>query len=552
MNGFLTARSLWDRLESDHTPYLTRAREASALTLPYLIPPEGASGATRLPTPHQSIGARGVINVSSKLLMSLFPPSVPFFSLQVDEGLLMKSIREMLENAGLVDEEQASTGQLSQAAEQMTVKIREETKQSVLSSEHRIAMEFDNKAYRSPLHAALQHLVVGGNVATFERKDGSLRMFSLPNYRCDRRPNGRVDTVIVRETMHPGQVPEELRHVSANAPKIYGGPVEHKPVTLYTCAKHLGNDKYEVWQEVEGESKASERLYPFGSKPIEWEDLPLDAIPMNQEDEGSAYGRGMVEAYQGDLESLDGLMQNILEGSANASRLLWLVNPHSQFRTRVKDLATAPNGAFRIGSAEDVTALTLDKGADFSIAWSTAQDIKSRLEQAFLLNQPREAERVTAEEIRERAAQLEDTLGGTYSNLAVRLQMPMVRRIMRRLEREGRLNEMPEGVVQPKVVAGLEALGRGHELNRMRAFAAEGAQTLGPETFAAHVNGTEWLLRVATAAGIDAAGVIKSQEEVLQERQQQNQQAIMEKGTPNAVSALGKIASSDAQGGPTQ
>ena len=44
--------------------------------------------------------------------------------------------------------------------------------------------------------------------------------------------------------------------------------------------------------------------------------------------------------------------------------------------------------------------LQVQKQADFSVALSRISDLENRLNQVFLIFQPRQAERVTAEEIR--------------------------------------------------------------------------------------------------------------------------------------------------------
>ena len=43
------------------------------------------TGAQRFVTPYQSVGARGVNNLSSALLLSLLPPNSPFFRLVLDK-----------------------------------------------------------------------------------------------------------------------------------------------------------------------------------------------------------------------------------------------------------------------------------------------------------------------------------------------------------------------------------------------------------------------------------------------------------------------------------
>ena len=61
-------------LESDRDYYLERARTAAGLTIPYLIPisnePTGRENNT-FPLPWNGIGARGVHNLASRLLLAL-------------------------------------------------------------------------------------------------------------------------------------------------------------------------------------------------------------------------------------------------------------------------------------------------------------------------------------------------------------------------------------------------------------------------------------------------------------------------------------------------
>ena len=61
------------------------------MTIPTLYPHKGSSEATQFDTPYQSIGARGTMNLASKLMLALFPPHSPFFRLSVDD-LVYKQI----------------------------------------------------------------------------------------------------------------------------------------------------------------------------------------------------------------------------------------------------------------------------------------------------------------------------------------------------------------------------------------------------------------------------------------------------------------------------
>jgi hypothetical protein len=69
-----TAKQRYEKLQADRQHYLDRARECSELTIPTLIPDDGFESSSELYTPFQSVGARGVNNLASKLLLLLLPP----------------------------------------------------------------------------------------------------------------------------------------------------------------------------------------------------------------------------------------------------------------------------------------------------------------------------------------------------------------------------------------------------------------------------------------------------------------------------------------------
>ena len=64
--------------------FLDRARECSEVTIPTLIPDDSETSSQKFSTPYQGVGARGVNNLASKLLLSLLPPNSPFFRLSID------------------------------------------------------------------------------------------------------------------------------------------------------------------------------------------------------------------------------------------------------------------------------------------------------------------------------------------------------------------------------------------------------------------------------------------------------------------------------------
>ena len=139
------------------------------------------------------------------------------------------------------------------------------------------------------------------------------------------------------------------------------------------------------------------------------------------------------------------------------------------------------------------------------------------------------------------AQELEDVLGGVYSILSQEFQMPLVNRLMNRMSKAGRLPKLPKDIIKTTIVTGLEALGRGHDLNKLDSFIQGAAQLLG-DSFPTYVNMSDYLKRRATSLGIDVEGLIKTEEEIEQEKQQAAQQQMAQQVAPNMATAAGKMA----------
>ena len=189
-------------------------------------------------------------------------------------------------------------------------------------------------------------------------------------------------------------------------------------------------------------------------------------------------------------------------------------------------MARASNGSIVAGNPNDVAPLQMQKQADLTVALNTIARIEQRLSFAFLLNSSIQAgtqgrDRVTAEEIRMFAQELETGLGGVYSILSVELQLPMVHRKMALMERQGRLPKLPKDIVKPRITTGLDALGRGNDKVKLIEFIQTLAQTLGPEVMSKFVNNQELITRLAASDGLDTYKLIKSEEDLVAEEQQQ-------------------------------
>ncbi len=507
------AHALYERLATDREPFLIRARDCSKHTIPSLIPPAGQGVSAKLPQPYSSVGARGVNNLAGKLLITLLPPSSGFFRYLPDQSVLQQ-IR-------------------SQEQGDQTEGSLETTLEEALSDmETAIHKDIERRALRAPANEGFKHLIVGGNCLMYlpRRKKKteapkSLRVFPLSMYVTDRDHEGNVMDIIVKECVSPRTLPFAIRAVVESEMK----EKSDTDVDLYTWIRRE-EDQWKIHQEVKGVIVPdSEGTYPLDKCP--WIPLRWTRI------DGESYGRGLCEEYYGDLTSHESLSQSVILGSAAAARVLILVNPAGH--TKLRDVQNAPNLAVRAGHKDDITVASLEKYADFSVAMNTAAGIEKRLEQAFLLNSSvqRDGERVTAEEIRFLAKELEDALGGVYSVLSSEFQLPLVQLVQAQMEHEGSLPTLPSGSVSPTIVAGLDALGRTHELERLDAFVGGAVQVLGPQVVQAIIP-EEYMKRRAVALGVKPKGLIKTAEQMQAEQQAAMQSQVAQKLGPAAIKAV--------------
>ena len=493
-----TAKSRYAKLDGDRRPYTDRAEKCAKYTIPMAFPKSTDSSSTNYETPYQSIGARGVNNLTSKLMLALFPPNAPFFRL---------ALGDEIENA--LGDDSATKQQWEEALSKI---------------ERKITSYMETHQIRTTANEALLQLVIAGNVLVFlPPAEGGMRVYRLNSYVVSRDGIGNVLEIIAKESLAYGALPQEAQSAIGE-----NGAVDaDRAYDVYTHT-YLEGDVYKSYQEIEGKIIAgSEQEYPKDKSP--W--IPLRLKKMD----GESYGRSFVDEYLGDLKVLEALSKSVAQVAAVASNIIYLVNPNSV--TRVSELSKAKSGDFIRGKIEDIQILQVNKTSDLQITENAIQSIEGRLSYAFLLNSAvqRNAERVTAEEIRYVANELEDTVGSIYSILSQEFQLPLVKRFMIQMTREGAIPDLPQGSkgVEPLIVTGIEALGRGHDLTKLDTFIRY-AQVF-PEAFQTSVKQGEILRQIATALGIDSSAVVKSDEEVQQEQQQQMQMQMAQQAIPQVA-----------------
>ena len=501
----MIARERYNQLSTGRQQFLDKAVECSKLTLPYLIHEDISSKPNHrsLSVPWQSVGAKCVVTLAAKLMLAILPPQTTFFKLQVREDKL---------------------------GEEFSPEIRSELDLSFSKMERMIMDYIAASNDRVAIHQALKHLIVAGNALVFMSKDG-LKTYPLSRYVVNRDGNGNVIEIVTKELISRKVLDFDLPEQQPNSVVDETGS-DKDDVEVYTCVKLDKSSGRWVWYQ-----EAFDQIIPDSRSTAPKNASPWLVLRFNTVD-GEDYGRGRVEEFLGDLKSLDGLSQSLIEGAAAASKVVFLVSPSST--TKPATIAKAGNGAIVQGRPEDVAVIQVGKTADFSTAANMAQGIEKRLLEAFLVMNIRNAERVTAEEVRLTQLELEQQLGGIFSLLTIEFLIPYLNRTLLVLQRSNEIPKLPKDIVRPTIVAGVNALGRGQDRESLTQFIGTIAQTLGPEALMQFINPSEAIKRLAAAQGIDILNLVKTEQQMQEEMQMQQQAQVQQ----SLVDQAGQMANS--------
>ena len=481
-----TVEQIYGQLEGERDVLINRTEEYAEWTLPTIFPRTGSTESDELQNDVQSFGAQAVNHLSNKLMIGLFNPSKSFFRLDATEEFKQQLAAQ---------------------------NVSEEVIQSALQGAERESVkELDRLGAREPFTLLLQLLIVTGNALLHFPKDGELEAYSMRNYVIKRDIKGFPYLMILCDE----------KKLEAFSPKVQAELNKNpdndadKDVKLYTEIKwDYSTKKYYVNQYAEDVKITDEKAQGVYTK----ENCPYVPLVWKLV-RGQNWGRGLVEDYAGDFHSLSSAERSSLEIVGIIAQVKGLVNPAGL--TDVNELNDTVNGQWCSGRPEDVDMLTFDKLHDKLAALEAYIDKKERrLSKAFLMDssQIRDAERVTAEEIRLVARDLEMSLGGVYTRLAQTFQLPIARLLLQKIDFKIKGEQ-----VEPIITTGLSALSRSGDLDSFRLFAQDASilASLDPEV-RAELSIPRILNFIATNNNFDIEVAFKTEEE-----QQAAQQAQME------------------------
>ena len=420
-----TIEKRYKALSVKREPFLTRARTFSSYTVPNLYPTNfglGNQGSGANTTGWQSFGSDCVSSITNKLVMTLFPPHQQFARLE-----LTPQAKEALveEDLNVIEQESSLTNVEKQAL-----------------------LEHERIAGRVGLGETLEHLVVGGSSCLYMPDDGNLITYPLDRFVNRRDKSGNLLELIIEESkavdmfdpavqaIIKAKRNDKSRHAKANT--------ETDEVNLYTHAV-FKNGFYHIRQEVVGEPIGKE----YRVKP---ENFPFIVLRWKT-NYGEDYGRSLVEQFAGDFHVIQFLSEAIAKGMILMADVKYLVKAGSI--TDIDHLIESPTGEFVYGNIDDIGILQLEKYADFSPIANVLDKYERRVGVRFMKGSQRDAERVTAFEVRRDALQMEQSLGGAYTLLATTLQRPYFQLLLNRID-----FNLPDNLVNTVITTGIEALSK--------------------------------------------------------------------------------------------
>jgi len=486
----------WQQLDGTRKGMLTRFEQYASVTIPKVCLPDNVTQNTAsIQHDWSSVGAQAVNHLTNKMAMALFQPGLPFFRLDTN-----KAFKKQMAEQGITDEV-----------------IRE----ILVRGEQDALAVMDQKAMRPKLHEALRSLIVVGNSLLDLLDEAAPRVIGIKNYVVKRSISGAPQEILHRERVLYNELTEK---VQAAVPKGHDSESSYVDYVRWFRRKadkwelrtsvdnvDLGNDFAQTWD-----------VDKFAVYPLVW-DLA---------DEHD-YGTGLVEDYAGDFGTLSTLSESELKAAILVSDFRWLANPAGV--GDIEEFKNSSTGDVIPGVATDLSLVAHVSTNALQQIGVSAERVIQRIGRAFLLGSAvtRDAERVTAEEIRMQANELETSLGGVYSRLAVDMQLPLATYLLRQVD-----VEVGGTALVPTVVTGLAALSRNAEAQQLGLFLAaiSNIGNVSP-VIAERIKLSAIISTLASAYGITPSTYVYTDSEVAQQRQAAQaaqQEAMAQEAAANA------------------
>lgn len=480
-------QALFKKLDGEKSTLVCNCVKYAGWTIPSLFPEDTTTLHEEFTNDYQSIGARATNHLANKLTLALFAPSRPFFRLDVEDSYQ----RELTEKG-----------------------VKEDIQLAAFSRAERRAMKrMLTRGIRVSMPMAMKLLIVTGNALKYFPVDGSkAQVYNLRDYCIKRDLSGTALDIVTQDRKSLGTLPQEMQEaLKVRSPEL----TEDSDVTLYTRVR-LHDKRYHVFQAL--------NEVPYGNVHGSYTKMQSPWIPMVWSlSRGKDYGTGLVEEYAGDFHALSTLSEAMVVGAAIAADIKFLVDPTGS--TDYEMLNNSPSGSYVPGRADEISTVQTDKQNDWGIVLQIISQYEKRIGLAFLLGSAiqRDAERVTAEEIRFQAMELETSHAGVYSRLAEDVQEPLAYIFLKDADFDIGKGDK----ITPVIITGLDALSRTSEADALMMFIRDMAVLAElPEQVSMRLEYNSVIATMGASRGVEYTKYLKDEEQVQQEIAQRQQELI--------------------------
>ena len=475
------------------TSIMNRFVDYAVWTLPSIFPRIGLTENIEYQQSVNSIGARAVNHLSNKLVLTLFQPSQPFFRIKIAS----KQAKALKDAADKGDPD-------AQFLMQHLDEVLSEAEQEAM-------MRLDYNHYRTEATTACKLLIITGNALLYhpDNDKSKVHVYSLRDYCVVRDLSGMPIEIITRDNKAFSTFSDDVKD-ALRAGKTKQKYNDESDITIYTRCRLEDDGKWHMQQAANDVLLDSEGTWTTDELP--WITLTWNLL------RGENYGRGLVEDYAAVFHALAVLTDALVKSVALCADIKFGVDPSSV--ANVEDLNNGQPGSYHVLKKDDVFPISTLNQIDMSSVVEMIDKLEKQISTAFLLNSAvqRDAERVTAEEIKYVAQELETAFGGIYSRFAEEWQLKEATLLLKKV------NIKLGNDIHPQIITGLDSLSNAGEMNNMELWLHDlSALATVPEQVLAAIDPMQYAIYCAIRRGVEYKKVLKTPQQMQQEQAQQQQ-----------------------------
>jgi hypothetical protein len=508
----------WYELDSLRQGHLEEARRNAEHSDWTVLPPVASDQNTKMPLRYQSIGPRGIANLTGLIVQAMIPPGMPWLTQEVPVAIRQApdidiDTLEMIE-AGYALSDLIIMGSLEQA--------------SLRADDNR-----GNDGLQSSIARIIRQLLITGDVLALVQDDLRIRLFRNDHYVTLRDAELGVVMHITKESLDPLTLNDE-QFAKLNSAKNRGELAEmsvlRRVVDLYTKIEWNPVEKcWDITKAVNDQvlETTTEKISPYIC-------LATSLMP------GSNHGRAFFSRVLPEVVRLDALAEAGVWCAAICSDVKWAIDEHSNVRE--DDIKKPPMSIVRSrvrgGQVEDIAVLQGNVGPGYNVIREQEETLRREIARTFLLQDEmvRNSERTTAVEVRALINQLNQALGDLYTPIADMLLRPLAYIARDKLMKQKKLPKIGDSIVndtEVKILTGTSALAKRQQMDSMLAV-LEVAARLGPEMMS-RINLGEVLDSMKQSLGVTSRTFIKSEEQVMAEANAKQAASVQEQAAVAAA-----------------